>query len=70
MSKIPESLVEFKCPRCGHIWYEDVEQLKREEEQLIYKSIDLPKGVLEFRRPCSRCGTFVIMRVKEEDGHA
>ena len=70
MSNIPDSLIQIKCPRCGHTWYEDVEQLKREEEQPIYKGIDLPTGVLEFRRPCPTCGTYVIVRVKEEDRHA
>jgi ssDNA-binding Zn-finger/Zn-ribbon topoisomerase 1 len=70
MSKIPESLVECKCPRCGHIWYEDVEQLKREGEQLTFKWNNLPEGVSDFRRSCPKCGTNVIVGVKEEDGHA
>jgi endogenous inhibitor of DNA gyrase (YacG/DUF329 family) len=70
MSTIPESLIEFKCPRCGHTWYEDVEQLKRERAQLVHKALDEPKDVLKFRRPCSVCGTNVIVEIKEEDGHA
>jgi predicted RNA-binding Zn-ribbon protein involved in translation (DUF1610 family) len=70
MSTIPESLIEFKCPRCGHTWYEDVEKLKGEQPQVVYKGVDLSQDVLKFRRPCSVCGTNVIVEVKQEDGHA
>ena len=61
------TMIEITCPRCGHIWYEDVDKLKLKEE-VIYKALDgapdVP-GMQRFRVFCPVDRTRVIVTVEE-----
>lgn len=57
--------IELKCPRCGHIWREDIAKLDR-QAQVIYKGAGT--RTVAYRARCPKCGAYVIVEVDEAEG--
>ncbi len=59
------SIVEVNCPRCGHKWTEDVEELKKRKE-IIYHQDKPQPGEKRYSVTCPNCGTVRIITVMEQ----
>lgn len=61
-----DSLIPVKCPRCGHEWHVDVEELKKQQQGLIYKMYRGKSPTTDYRVTCPNDGTIVVVTVREE----
>jgi DNA-directed RNA polymerase subunit RPC12/RpoP len=59
------STVEITCPRCGHKWTEDVEELKK-QKQTVYRDFKPGPKVTSYRVQCPQCGTMVVVDIQED----
>jgi hypothetical protein len=58
--------IQLKCPHCGHVWQQDLDELEKPEE--IWKSFNAQPQVKveKYRARCPVDGTYLIFEVSEE----
>ncbi|MGB8647612.1 MAG: hypothetical protein WCF84_20430 [Anaerolineae bacterium] len=61
---MPNSLIEITCPKCGHKWSVDVEEVKK-QQAVIYRQIS-PIQTHTYRVQCPNDGTWVLVELKEK----
>ena len=63
------SMIEVTCPRCGHKWSVDVEELKASQATLrtFYREVNPRPKVASYRVQCPQDGTWVVVDVEQVD---
>ncbi len=60
-----DTMIEVRCPRCGHTWNVDVNTLHEETlYKMFYRNTEKP-NIKTYRLPCPKCGTYVIVDIQE-----
>jgi hypothetical protein len=52
--------IEITCPTCGHVWHENLADL-RKKERVMFRKTNRPPNVVSYRVKCPKDGTFVIV---------
>ena len=60
------TMIEIKCPRCGHTWRVDVAALGK-PDQVIYKDAPRRNRVETYRVRCPNCGAYALVDVEAQE---
>ena len=63
------STVEITCPRCGHKFFVDVEELKRQQREIrktIIRDAKPKSNLVSYRVQCPNDGTWVVIEIEEK----